>query len=192
MEGTNKNITFCPDIIFHRLDNYITQVQILDNIQVSNPRKISSRTLGLISLSEILGQKNISIIKHDRTLYRAQKTNEWIIIENKLDDSQIFAIQNLPQTKEQIFLEFYCRKLTYRLKDLFRQKNYPIEQPISLNQAQAPYNFYISNDSTINQLVFVGTNLENDVVFKSSYCTNNQVEVIENILSLEHVNQLSC
>ena len=193
MEDKKQNIAFCPDIIFHRLNNYITQVQLLDNIQVSNPRKISSQTLGLISISEILGQKNISIIKHDLTLYRAKKTIDWIIIENKLNDSQILAIQNLPQTKEQIFLEFYCRKLTRRLKELFRQKKYPIEQSISLNHAQDPYDFYISNDSTINKLVFVGTNPENDdVVFKSSYYTNNQVIVIKNILPLELVNQLSC
>lgn len=192
MESTIPNITFCPDEIFNRLDQYITQVFILDNIQIYNLRKIVSRTLGLISLSEKLGQKNIEIVKDGRTLYCAKKTHDWVIIENRLNNDEILAIEKLPQTKEQIFLEFYSRKLTQKLKDIFQLKKYPINQSISLNHAQVPYIFYISDESTTNKILFVGTNVDHDIVFKSSLCKYGQVEVIENTISLEHTNQLSC
>ncbi|MCC0175840.1 hypothetical protein I4641_02440 [Waterburya agarophytonicola K14] len=192
MESTIPNTTFCPDEIFKRLDTYITQVQILDNIQVSNPRKILSRTLGLISLSEKVGQKKIEITKDGLTLYCAKKARDWTIVENQLNREQISVIENLPQTKEQIFLEFYSRKLTHKLKEIFQLKNYPIDRAISLNHAQVPYEFLISHESTTNKIIFVGTNLENDIVFKSSFYKNAQVQVITNNLSLEHINQLCC
>ena len=192
MESTIPNNTFCPDQIFKRLDTYITQVQILDNIQVSNSRKISSRTLGLISLSEKVGQKNIEITKDGLTLYCAKKARDWKIVENLLNSQQISAIENLPQTKEQIFLEFYSRKLTHKLKEIFQLKDYPIDRAISLNHAQVPYEFLISHESTTSKIIFVGTNLENDIVFKSSFYKDAQVQVISNNLSLEHINQLCC
>ena len=190
MESTIPNATFCPDEIFNRLDEYITQVQILDNIQISNPRKITSRTLGLISLSEKLGQKNIEIIKDERILYRAKKTTDWEIIELQLKDRQIQAIENLPQTKEQILIEFYGRKLTHKLKKVFQSKNYPLNKLISLNHAQVPYDFWIDNNSTSSEIVFRGINIEEDVVFESSFSNEGQAKVILNNLPLEHINQL--
>ena len=155
MESTISNTTFCPDNIFNRLDKYITQIKILDNIPVSNLRKFSSRTLGLISLSEKFGQKDIQITKDGITLYCARKACEWEIFENQLNSQQILAIENLPQTREQIFLEFYSRKFTQKLKEIFRQKKYPINKTVSLNHAQEPYNFLISEH--INQLCCFNT-----------------------------------
>lgn len=190
MESTTPNATFCPDRIFNSLDEYITQVQILDNIQVSNLRKITSRTLGLISLSEKLGQKDIEIIKDGLTLYRAKKTTDWEIIELQLNNQQIQAIENLPQTKEQILIEFYGRKLTYKLKKVFQYKNYPLNRPISLNHAQIPYDFWIDDESTSSEIVFRGIDIEDDVVFESSFSTEGQAKVMKNNLSLEHINQL--
>ena len=190
MESTIPNTTFCPDKIFKRLDKYITQVQILDNIQVSSLRKIESKTLGSISLAEKLGQKDISIIKDGLILYRAKKTTDWEITEYQLNNQQIQAIENLPQTKEQILIEFYGRKLTHKLKTVFQHKNYPLNKLISLNHAQIPYDFWIDNESTSREIVFKGINIENDVVFESSFSTEGQTRVIKNNLSLEHINQL--
>lgn len=192
MESTAQVTTFCPDKIFFRLDKYITQVQILDNIQVSYQRKILSRTLGLISLSEKVGQKKIEITQDGLTLYYAEKDRDWIVAENLLSLRQISDIENLPQTKEQILLEFYSRKLTHKVKEIFRLKNYPINKIISLNHAQIPYSFYISHESTKSQIVFIGTNFENEIVFKSSFNNNAQVKILVNNLSLENINQLCC
>lgn len=190
MESTIPNTTFCSDKIFNRLDKYITQVQILDNIQVSNPRKMMSRTLGSISLSEKLGQKDIEIIKDGLTLYRAKKTTDWRIIEHQLNNQQIQAIYNLPQTNEQILIEFYGRKLTMKLKQVFQQNNYPLNKPTSLNHAQVPYDFLIEDKSTSSEIIFRGINFEEDVVFQSSFNKHGQARVIRNNLSLEHISQL--
>lgn len=154
MESTVQSTTFCPDKIFNRLDKYITQVQILDNIQVSYQRKFLSRTLGLISLSEKVGQKKIEITLDGLILYRAEKDRNWIVYENLLSQKQILDIENLPQNKEQILLEFYSRKLTHKVKDIFQLKNYPINRNISLNHAQIPYKFYISKESTDSRIIF--------------------------------------
>lgn len=190
MESTISNTAFCPDEIFNRLDKYITQVQILDNRQISNLRKIASRTLGLISLSEKLGQKEIEITKDGLTLYRAKKTTNWEVIENQLNDRQIQDIKNLPQTKEQILIEFYGRKLTNKLKQVFQSKNYPLNKPISLNHAQVPYDFFIKPESTSSELIFRGFDVENEVVFESSFNKEGEARVVRNDLSLEHTNQL--
>ena len=191
MESRILSITFCPDKIFNRLDKYITQVQTLDNRSISNPRKITSRTIGLISLSEKLGQKKIEITKDKLTLYRAKKTTEWEIIENQLNDQQIQDIENLPQTKEQTLIDFYGRKLTLKLKQVFQAKKYPVNQPISLNHAQIPYDFIIKAESTAQEIIFVGIDIENKIVFESSFNKEKEARVIKNNLSLEHINQLS-
>ena len=190
--GSNiPNVTFCPNKIFSRLDNYITQVQILDNCQISNLRRITSRTLGIISLSEKLAQKEIEITKDGLTLYRAKKTTDWKIITNQLNYQQIQDIENLPQTKEQILIEFYGRKLTYKLKQVFQEKNYPVDRPISLNHAQVPYDFIIKRESTPCEMIFAGINIENEIVFESSFNKRREARIIKNNLSLEHTNQLS-
>jgi hypothetical protein len=191
MASTLRNNTFCPDTIFSRLNNYITQVLLLDNVQISNLKKILSRTLGTITISERLEQKSIEIIKDNLVLYQANKADKWLVFVNKLADAQIKAISNLPQTKEEIFIEFYARQLTKKLKDIFRQKKYPISQPHCLNDTQVPYDFYLTSESTTIKLIFVGTDQHDQVIFKSSFSGNNQVELIENRLSLEHLNQLS-
>jgi hypothetical protein len=192
MKSKVEENTFCPDIIFNKLDKYITQIQILDNIPVSSNRKITSRSLGLISLSEKLGQKKIEIVKDNLVLYCAQKTCDWIITVNNLQNQEILAIENLPQTKEEILIEFYGRQLTNKLKETFQTQNYPINAAISLNHGQVPYDFCISSDSTQEKIVFVGTDSETKMVFRSAFHKNMQVEVIENHLTLERLNQLCC
>jgi hypothetical protein len=191
MEGTSTSFTFCPDKIFDRLDRYFTQVLLLEDRQISNPRKIESRTLGSITLSESLGQKKVEIVKNGFILYCAEKGNNWKIVENNLDALQVSTIEALPQTKEEIYLEFYSRKLTLKLKDIFQRQKYPIERRISLNQTQVPYKFYISRESTPDKIIFVGIDRDDDLIFKSSF-DNNLVKVMENNLSLEHLNHLSC
>lgn len=190
-ESTNPN-TFCPSNIFDRLDCYITQIKILENIPVSNLRKFSSRTLGLISLSEKLGQKDIEITKNGETIYCASFSRDWVIVQNQLDSQQILAIENLPQTREQIFLEFYSRKLTQKLKDIFQPKKYPINKTVSLNHAQVPYNFFISSESTTRKIIFIGKNTEGGIVFKSFFYSDGLVEIIVNNLPLEHIDRLCC
>lgn len=192
MESTIPNTTFCPDIIFNRLDTYITQVQILDNQQVSNPKKITSRTLGSIFLSETVGIKKIEIVKDEIAIYSATKTDDWKIIENQLNCQQIVAIESLPQTKNEIFLEYYGRKLTLKLKEVFQEINYPIDRVISLNHSQIAYNFIISPESTSENIVFTGANVDNEIVFQSSFNRDTQVKVIINNFSLEQLNQLCC
>ena len=179
-----------PDTIFNRLDTYIKQVFLLDNIQISSFRKFPSQTLGLISISEKLGQKDLKITKDDLILYDAKKTVDWVIIENRLSNQQIIAIESLPQTKEQILIEFFGRKLTHKLKRVFQLRNYPINQAISLNHAQVPYKFIISEESTSSEIVFIGISDEGNSIFKSSFDRKSQPKVIENHLSLEHINQL--
>lgn len=191
MESVSGNNTFCPDKIFNKLDNYITQVQILDNLQVSNPRKIESRTLGLISLSEKLGGKEIEISKEGLLIYSAKKITEWEIFEQQLNSQQIQDIANLPQTKEQILIDFYGRKLTHKLKKIFQARKYPIDRPISLNHAQIPYDFFIGCSSTPFELIFSGINNEDEIVFESSFSNKGEARIIKNNLSLEHINQLS-
>jgi preprotein translocase subunit SecD len=191
MEGTSTSFTFCPDKIFDRLDRYFTQVLLLDSQQISNPKKIESRTLGSITISESLGQKKIEIVKNSLVLYCAEKDKSWKIVENQLDALQISTIETLPQTKEEIYLEFYGRKLTLKLKDIFQKQKYPLERRISLNQTQVPYKFYISRESTPDKIIFVGINRDEDLIFKSSF-DNHLVKVIKNNLSLEHLNHLSC
>ena len=181
---------FHPDTIFNRLDTYIKQVFLLDNIQISSFRKFPSQTLGLISISEKLGQKDLKITKDDLILYDAKKTVDWVIIENRLSNQQIIAIESLPQTKEQILIEFFGRKLTHKLKRVFQLRNYPINQAISLNHAQVPYKFIISEESTSSEIVFIGISDEGNSIFKSSFDRKSQPKVIENHLSLEHINQL--
>ncbi|MGL5938842.1 MAG: hypothetical protein ACRC2S_00415 [Waterburya sp.] len=190
MTSTLLNNTFCPDTIFCKLNQYITQVLLLDNNQVSNLKKILSRTLGTITISEKSKQKEIEIVKDNLVLYQATKADDWLIVENNLVDAQIQAISNLPQTKEEIFIEFYARQLTEKLKSIFQPKQYPIAQPISVNNTEIPFNFCLSPESTTNKLVFVGTQ-NNNIIFKSSFSSNNQVELLENQLSLEHLNRLS-
>lgn len=106
MESRIPNNTFCPDNIFTKLDTYITQVQILDNIQVSNQRKILSRTLGQVSILEKVGQKKIEIIKDELTLYSAEKKKigellKIFLIANKFTLSNICL-----KTKSKFFLNF--------------------------------------------------------------------------------------
>ncbi|BAZ47125.1 hypothetical protein NIES4102_41710 (plasmid) [Chondrocystis sp. NIES-4102] len=191
MENAIANVIFCPDKVFNILDAYITLVQTLDNVPVLNPRKIMSRTLGLISLCEKLGQKEIEIIKDGLVLYKAEKTTDWQVFEFNLNDQQVLAIESLPQTKEQVLIEFYGRKLTHKLKKVFQSKNYPVNKHISLNHAQVPYSFWIDSKSTSSEIFFVGINTEDNVVFESSLNKSKQVKVIKNYLSLEHINQLS-
>ncbi|MEL6930308.1 MAG: hypothetical protein AAFO95_16960 [Cyanobacteria bacterium J06600_6] len=192
IESKIPNNTFCPDKIFIKFDTYITQVQILDNIQVSNQRKISTRTLGLVSISEKVGLKKIEIIKDGITLYSAEKKQTWEICDNQLNSQQIHAIDNLPQNKEEIFHEFYSRKLTLMLKKVFQHKNYPVNHKISINHAQIPYKFFISDESSKNKIVFIGNNLNKNIVFKSSIAQDLSIEIEINNLPLEHINNLCC
>lgn len=192
MGTADQKTFFCPDDIFLKLDTYITQLQILENIQLSNTRRISTRTMGSISILENIGQKQIEINDSGVVLYLAKKTEDWKIIENILENWQIEAIKNLPQTKEEIFIDFYSRTLTHKLKELFQAKSYPIEQQIILNHAQLPYSFHISPESTTKRLIFVGTNFENEIVFLSSYYKDTRIQISQSDFLLEHVNQLSC
>lgn len=186
--------TFSPEIIFKKLDGYITQVLTLENIVIKNPRKFESRTLGRITIAENLGEKTIQIVKDGTFLYSATKLLQgWEVKINLLSEEQIKSIQSLPQNKNEVFLEFFARTLTIRLKEIFQAKSYPIESSITLSNAQVPYKFYIAEQSTNQLIIFRGTNEEGEQLFKSSFSFGKDgllVRIIENELPFDHLSQL--
>jgi hypothetical protein len=182
-----------PEEIFVKLDNYIVALYRLSNIEPISPRQIETKTLGIVSITEKLGEKNITLaqVKEDFILYQATKTKDWSINTNYLEQSQIEAIRNLPSNGEEILIDFYSRNLTENLKNIFRARKYPISEPISLNVTSVPYKFEISVESRNNYLVFVGFDDSNTLIFKSCLNNSGNIQIVHNSVSLEHLNQLA-
>lgn len=184
--------TFCPEDIFDSLEKYFSLVNKLDNVPKSNFSSISTRTIGTVTIADTVDSKNIKIVRNNIDLYSAHQSNgDWVVEINSLEQQEISIILHLPKNKDRLFAEFYGRKLTYRLKEFFQAKNYPINLPISLHDAQEPYYFCISDESDREKIVFLGFDSEQKTVFKSYFYPNQAIFIPINSLPLAHINQLS-
>ena len=190
----NTGDMFCPEDIFESLDKYFSLVQELNNISKSDLRSVSfsTRTIGIVTITNNAESKNIQIVRDSINLYSAYKNDDnWEVDSNLLQPREISIILHLPNNKEQLLSEFYGRQLTFRLKELFQAENYPINQKISFHNAQVPYYFCISDESNRQQIIFLGFDLEQQNIFKSYFYPDRAVFTPINSLPISHLNQLT-
>ena len=185
--------TFCPEAIFESLNAYFSLVGKLSYTPESNFKSISTRTIGTVTIADTVECKKIEIVRNNLNLYSARRNSggNWVVETNSLSQQEIEIVLHLPTSKDRLFAEFYGRKLTCRLKELFQAKNYPINLRMSLHDAPVPYYFCISDESALKKIIFLGKNSEQNTVFKSYFYPNRAIFIPINSLPLTHINQLS-
>ena len=188
----NAKNTFCPENVFESLDKYLSLVCQLNNNSRSGRKAIDTRTIGTVTIVDDTQNKNIRIVRDGTTIYFACKSNgKWGIESNFLQPYEISIILHLPENKEQLYAEFYGRKLSFGLKKLFQAENYPIGRRIILHNTEVPYYFCISNESDRQTICFLGFDSEEIDIFKSYFYPNQAVFIALNGLPLTHLNQLA-
>lgn len=192
ISNTEAVATCCPKKLFESLDGYISLVHQLDNIPKFSYKSISTRTIGTVTIVENNEQTSIQIARNGSDLYYAwMKNGLWTVETNCLEDYLISIIYHLPITKEQLFAEFYGRKLTIKLKELFQKQNYPIGKQIGFYNTPNPYSFWISDESNFQKIVFLGCDIGRKIVFKSCFYQNQAIFIPLCSLLFTHLNQLS-
>jgi hypothetical protein len=192
ISNTEAVATCCPKKLFESLDGYISLVHQLDNIPKSSHKSINTRTIGTITIVENNEQTSIRIARNGNDLYSAWMRNgNWLIETNCLENHEISIVLHLPKTKEQLFAEFYGRRLTHKLKELFKKQNYPIGQQIGFYNTPKPYTFCISDESNPEKIVFLGCNCSQKTVFKSCFYHNQAIFIPLSSLPFSHLNQLA-
>ncbi len=176
--------------IFERVKNYLHSVDSLIETDTAQEYTIDSNSNPQYTLIDRDANKLISVSIGGRELYRAQtlENGRWQVQIDHLSDRNKEVIARLPQTKEEAYREYAGRKLAPYLARHMSANN--VEQfswCSAVENGQKILHQVRISAKTKKGIELIAKDQSNREVFRSKITNDNQVVVVQNKISLSHL-----